>query len=84
MKLPTGHCIRVVRTGTHAKHGCVLMLIDFWQSAADFEAGKPGIRHDCTFGLSRPGNAVDNKALRFTGPALRFFETSRSLPRAGK
>jgi hypothetical protein len=33
---------------------------------------------------SRPGNAVDNKALRFTGPALRFFETSRSLQRAGK
>ena len=27
------------------------MLIDFWPSEDDFKAGKPGIRHDCTFGF---------------------------------
>jgi hypothetical protein len=63
MNFFSGHYIRVVRTGTHAKHGRVLMLIDFWKSEEDFKAGKAGIRHDCTFGFGgqkhpNPGPAV--------------------------
>jgi hypothetical protein len=27
------------------------MLIDFWATEADFTAGKPAARHDCTFGF---------------------------------